>query len=574
MKLKKLFLLLIFLLLISCSKKIENTYSSNLRIIHMNDHHSHLDYTKVKLKLNDKPILIDIGGIALDTTVIKGLKKEAEENSTPVLVLHAGDAEQGTIYYTLFKGESDAKLMNEIGFDAMAIGNHEFDDGDEHLAGFIRMLNMPALSANILPSKFSPLIDKIDSIKLYKSNKMAIIGLTVVKKTLDSSNPGKNIKFKDEFSSVQDIANALNNMGIEKIILLSHQGYKTDIEMASRFKHIDIIVGGDSHSLLGDFNDLGLVSEGDYPTIVNDSEGNRVCVVQAWEFAKAVGVLDTVFDKQGNVLSCKGNTIIPVSENIDNSIKRVLKTNKHIEVVKKDKKTAEIIDSYKKLIGDKLNKVIGRAYEDIINVRIPNTKYNSIKMIHGSDLAPIISKSYYESVNNADIVIQNAGGIRKSILKGDIKISQIYEILPYSNTLFEYRLKGKQIIKLLEDSIKYAVISPASSGGFPYPYGIRFDIDLNAKPIITNVEVLNRKTSNWGKINKEKFYNVVTHSYLATGKNGYAVFKEHKGNNLYLDYAEIFVKYIEKLNMQGIGLTKLNINELPIKTYIPLDNAK
>jgi 5'-nucleotidase len=226
MKLKKLFLLLIFLLLISCSKKIENTYSSNLRIIHMNDHHSHLDYTKVKLKLNDKPILIDIGGIALDTTVIKGLKKEAEENSTPVLVLHAGDAEQGTIYYTLFKGESDAKLMNEIGFDAMAIGNHEFDDGDEHLAGFIRMLNMPALSANILPSKFSPLIDKIDSIKLDKSNKMAIIGLTVVKKTLDSSNPGKNIKFKDEFSSVQDIANALNNMGIEKIILLSHQGYK------------------------------------------------------------------------------------------------------------------------------------------------------------------------------------------------------------------------------------------------------------------------------------------------------------------------------------------------------------
>jgi 5'-nucleotidase len=140
--------------------------------------------------------------------------------------------------------------------------------------------------------------------------------------------------------------------------------------------------------------------------------------------------------------------------------------------------------------------------------------------------------------------------------------------------LFEYRLKGKQIIKLLEDSIKYAVISPASSGAFPYPYGIRFDIDLNAKPIITNVEVLNRKTSNWGKINKEKFYNVVTHSYLATGKNGYAVFKEHKGNNLYLDYAEIFVKYIEKLNMQGIGLTKLNINELPIKTYIPLDNAK
>ena len=116
-----------------------------LKILHINDVHSNLEASDIDLTLDGVETKCEVGGMARVAAKIKELQEENGNN----LVLHAGDAVQGTLYYTLFKGEADAEVMNAIGFDAMAIGNHEFDDGDEWLAGFINRLDVPVISANI-----------------------------------------------------------------------------------------------------------------------------------------------------------------------------------------------------------------------------------------------------------------------------------------------------------------------------------------------------------------------------------------------------------------------------------------
>jgi len=113
----------------------------DINIAHINDHHSQLDPIAAQtLKLDGVDTQVDLGGFARQTAVFKSLA------STPnLLKLHAGDANTGTLYYTFFKGEADAKLMNSICFDAFVPGNHEFDDGDAQLKTFLDALANPAL---------------------------------------------------------------------------------------------------------------------------------------------------------------------------------------------------------------------------------------------------------------------------------------------------------------------------------------------------------------------------------------------------------------------------------------------
>ncbi|RQW07267.1 NAD nucleotidase, partial [candidate division KSB1 bacterium] len=285
-----------------------------LSIIHINDHHSHLDPEPLELKNNGKTYEIEAGGMARVASQIKALK----QRSRNTLVLHAGDAMSGTLYFTLFKGQADVELMNEIGFDAFTLGNHEFDEGDEVLARFIDKANFAIITANVEVLKGSELYDKWKPyiIKEIDGQKVGIIGLETAQKTSASSRPSSAVSFYDEILRTQRYADELRSQGIDKIILLSHFGYENDQRLAQKVKGIDVIIDGDSHTLLGDFSAIGLASTGKYPTIVRSSEGKEVCIAQAWEYSKAVGELHVVFDKSGDVLSCSGKAHLISGDNI------------------------------------------------------------------------------------------------------------------------------------------------------------------------------------------------------------------------------------------------------------------
>ncbi|MFH1157228.1 MAG: metallophosphoesterase [Pseudomonadota bacterium] len=274
-----------------------------LKILHVNDVHSHLDPSQIDLTFDGMATGCEIGGMARVASKIKELTGKGKNH----LVLHAGDTVQGTLYYTLFQGQADADVMNAIGFDAMAIGNHEFDDGDDWLAGFIGMVDAPLISANIevppgnvLYGLYAPYV-----IKEVNGQKIGIIGLTIAGKTRDSSQPSDEVTFKDEVSSTQAAVDELKANGIRKIILLSHYGYENVKALSPLVTDIDIIVDGDSHTLLGNFSAYGLNSSGEYPTMVKNRDGQKVCVVQAWEYSKVLGELEVNF--RGDELeSCSG----------------------------------------------------------------------------------------------------------------------------------------------------------------------------------------------------------------------------------------------------------------------------
>jgi len=563
---------------------------SKLKIVHMNDTHSHIESESLDLYFdgdNDTKTYAEVGGMAKAAAYIKQLKADNDNE----LVLHAGDAVQGTLYYTLFKGKADAAVLNEIGFDAMAIGNHEFDDGDQFLADFIDMLNMPVISANVVPAAGNILDGKFTKyiIKEVKGTKYAIVGLTISGKTKESSNPSDEITFEDEAEALQKTVNELKKKGIQKIIVLSHYGYKQTQEMAAKVTDIDIIVDGDSHSLLGDYAYLGLDSEGSYPTMTKNKDGQNVCIVQGWEYGKVVGVIDAVFD--GDALkSCTGAPKLILADTLRQKIndeKVELEGDARqskIDMMKAkgnvlygsaaDQQTSDIIAQYSSQVDDMKNKIIGEASEDLYHGRVPNQPRDGQTLPLGSDIAPIVAKSFYDLSNRADICIQNAGGVRISVTTGDITIGTAYTLLPFANTLFEIEMKGSEIKQVLEDAVEN-IATGGSSGAFPYAYALKYDVDSSKGKYnrFSNLEIKDRKTGEWSAIDMNKMYVVVTNSYIAAGKDGYDTFatvqeERGKGVDTYLDYAMSFVQYVEKKEKSNDTVTKLPAEDHPIKSYI------
>jgi len=215
------------LVLGGCNSNSSSTQSLDLSIIHMNDVHSHVTSEDMDLEFNGTEVEAQIGGYPRAVTKIKQLQT-AKENT---LTLNAGDTFQGTMYYSFFKGEADSTMMNMINWDAMALGNHEFDDGDAHLASYLSQLTTlnknTILAANIEAPVGNPLADMWSPyvIKEFANGaKVGIIGIDIVGKTKNSSNPSEEIEFSDEVQTAQKYIDELTAKGINKIVLLSHVG--------------------------------------------------------------------------------------------------------------------------------------------------------------------------------------------------------------------------------------------------------------------------------------------------------------------------------------------------------------
>ena len=155
--------------------------------------------------------------------------------------------------------------MNSICFDAFIPGNHEFDDGDATLKSFLDELargdcQTPTLSANIVPAAGSPLSPdgrppylKPYLIKTIGGVKVGLIGITTARKTVESSRPLASTQFNDETTAAQQAIDTLKVQGVRHIVVVTHQGYETDKALAAALTDVDVIIGGDSHTLLGDF---------------------------------------------------------------------------------------------------------------------------------------------------------------------------------------------------------------------------------------------------------------------------------------------------------------------------------
>lgn len=569
-------------------------------IAHVNDHHSHLEpLSNVEVQINGTATQVELGGFARIAQIFKAF--DSDPAIRPNLIkLHAGDAVTGTPYYSFFKGAPDAAMMNTICFDAFALGNHEFDDGDQQLVNFLDLLNKtsncktktPVLSANVVPKVGTPLAPKTvnDYIKPYTIKTMAqgvkvgIIGLTVAGKTQNSSRPLNTTQFLDEVTSAQKYINELKNQNIDHIVLLTHQGYDRDQAMAKQLTGVDVIIGGDSHTLLGNFGRFGLSNSGSYPTKTTDKNGKTVCIGQAWEYSKALGVMELKFDSNGDVVSCGGKSVVVIGDQFKQkdasgafvAVSEATRQSILLELIADagrnrngdsnmltygfDPTAKAVLDSYTNQIADQLKVKLGTASEALCLMRVPGTDNRSSGVAgcesantfaRGSDVAQVVAEAFLQASRLADISLQNAGGVRIAIPAGEITNGRAREVLPFSNTLVEMKLTGQQLINALEDGVA------TGSGAHPYAAGMRWNLDLSKAKgqRISAVEVKNRSTGVWSAINLTQTYTLVTNDFIASGRDGYAALGEqfNAGNvvNTFLLYTDSFINYVRQ--KQSIG---------------------
>ena len=543
-----------------------------LSILHINDHHSYLEPHEARINLNGQQTKVDIGGFS----AVNGKLYELRKKYKNPLVLHAGHAITGTLYFTLFGGSADAAVMNAGNFHYFTLGNHEFDAGNEGLLKLLEPLKIPVLSANVIPDKNSILYNKWKPYDIFTvdGEKIAIIGLDTVNKTVNSSSPGKDVKFYDEIATAQIMANALKQQGINKIILLSHAGSEKNIEIAQKVNDIDVIVTGDSHYLYGndELRGLKLPVIYEYPLEFKNPNGEPVFVMESWAYSAVVGDLGVKFSPEGiasitrkipHVLMSSHKLQVKNAEGKwteltgDERKKALdtLKSMKSISLDDHDAKTDMLISKYKsekdRLAQEIVGVITGSAMPGGSANRIPNKAGSNPE---GSIATRFIAETMYNELKTVDLTIQNAGGVRADILPGNVTFNDAYTFLPFGNTLYTYKMEGSLVKQVLEDAMQFALVD-GSTGAFPYGAGIRYEANEipNAEgKRLVSVEVLNKQTQQWEPIDDNKRYLVGTNAYVASGKDGYKTFgklfndPKYEGVDTYLPDAESFIKFMKK----------------------------
>lgn len=552
-------------------KKAAVPASFELNIAHINDHHSHLEEEKMPLKLNGKSVTVNVGGLPRVAAEISSFRK----NNRNTLVLHAGDALSGTLYYTLFQGKADAELMNAIKFDFFTLGNHEFDDGNKVLKDFLTALTIPTVSANVVPEKGSMLEGewKPYAIKKIGGQNIGIIGLDVVKKTVESSNPGKDIKFLDEVETAKKYVKELQGKGINKIILLSHAGYEKNVEIAKNVPGVDMIITGDTHYLFGkEFEKYGLKPEGEYPTKLMTPAGEPVYVAEAWNYSYLLGQMKVKFNSKGVITEVKAEPKILIGDDFfevkDAEGKKVqlsdkekaevlasIKNDKNIKAVKPDAKVQQLLERYQKEKVEMGKRSVGMIKNEIpggSDNRIPNEKNPE-----GSLATTLVSEAVLHTLKNSgtgnvDFVILNSGGVRITLNPGEFTFDQAYTLLPFtSNTIYLMQITGAEVKQTIEDALDYA-LGNGSTGAFPYGAGVRYEAvkEGTLGTRVKKVEVFNYKTNKWENIDPAKMYTMGTNSYIASGKDGYTtlgkITHERGGTDTYLGDAKSLIDYVKE----------------------------
>ncbi|MCW5841920.1 MAG: 5'-nucleotidase C-terminal domain-containing protein [Caldilinea sp.] len=473
-----------------------------LTVLHTNDTHSHIEqFDGFSGSCSEEEAAAGecFGGIARRATKLAELRARA----TNPIIVDAGDQFQGSLYYTQYRGQEAADYMPMLGYQAMAVGNHEFDDGPANLAKFIDAVGLPVLSANIDASADPDLAGKIaaSTVLDVDGEQVGIIGLTT-DTTPTSSSPGDTVSFGEYVASLEPVIADLEAQGINKIILLSHIGYADDQTLAAAIDGIDVIVGGHSHTLLSNTDED---ASGPYPTVVNAPGGNPVLIVQDGAYGKYLGNLEVTFDADGVASSWQGDPIL-----LDASVAE------DADVLTMVAKLAQPLEELR-------STVVGQS-TGILDGSRESCRFGECTM------GNIVTDAMLWATQNdgTQIAIENGGGLRASIEAGDVTMGNVLEVLPFGNTMATFGLKGSDLLLALESGVGRAE-NPDNegTGRFPQVAGLRFSWD-GSKPAgerIVSAEVRGAD-GEYSPVDPEAVYQLVTNDFNRRGGDDYAVFND------------------------------------------------
>ncbi|OCA64907.1 bifunctional metallophosphatase/5'-nucleotidase [Aeromonas piscicola] len=610
-RLRPLLLLVLCSFLFACQPGKENQ-PFVLTLAHMNDTHSQFDPVNAELKGpifgkqgETDTLYTRFGGYPRLLTMAKSFQAEALAKNQPLLLLHGGDAWQGSGYFKLNEGMANAELLSQFGLDAMALGNHEFDLDNQKLARFIEGVNFPVLAAN-LDTRDDPDLRHTTNLKpfviyAFEGNRkspvtdlnnlpqgkqlVAVMGLVLEDMANISPNVGK-LRFGKEVASAQATVDLLRQKGIHHVIALTHIGNQRDLALAAEVNGIDAIVGGHSHSLLGDFRNIGWGKTGEYAQLVTNPDGvGLTCVVQAGSYAQAIGLARVSFDGQGRVIACKGQNQLLASRDFfaDPARKQVLDETRgkqagkfidaqpNLVTVDEDPRLRGIIDShYKPALEQAFGPVISTLPAALQNARRPGDNGSDS---HGSDVAPLVAEGQYYWANTPAVQALTGGPVHFALLavggvRADLPAGELREgdaaltLLPFKNQLSVLTLTGAEVRALLTETITATLPASAHAGKFPYGGHLRYTFTETVpgkRGELTRLQWLSAE-GQWQNLVDSQRYRVVMNAYSANGNDGWqALARAQRQQAERLDLAWVDGKLtgfpIEKVEQSGDQLS-------------------
>jgi len=542
-----------------------------MRIIHTNDHHARIEPASVSL---GNPNSRSFGGVARRKTLFDQVR--ADHPGEDQLFLDAGDVFQGTLYFNLYEGQADLYFYNDLGYHAVAVGNHEFDKGDGVLANFIKGAQFPMLSANIslVAGATSPLaalkvtgtttanakLGDATIVTLPSGKKVGIFGLTAPDTYLLSS-PSADVQFNDDLVAVaQAQVDALKAAGAEVIVALTHIGYLVDLDLASKVRGIHVIVGGHSHTpLIPDDQTtlpLGVTRVAGYPQTVQDPDGNHVLVTTDWEWGKWMGDIVVGFDAGGKVAEVVSGRIDPVWADGILPPGRDPLPNEGAEIVPDAAFQTKIDTDFKPGVDALTQQQFAESGVLLDGVRdnVRSRETNLSDLIADALRRLIILRPDFNPQKLPIVTVINGGGIRASIAPGRVTVGGLINVLPFGNTVATVIVKGSGLLAALENGVSQV---ETGAGRFAQVAGVRFTWNGQAavgKRVMwaeVATENVHRSTRalNFATLDPEANYLVVTNNFMLTGGDGYSAFTPAGGGTGQLDtgliMADVVQSYIQ-----------------------------
>ncbi|MDD3001836.1 MAG: bifunctional UDP-sugar hydrolase/5'-nucleotidase, partial [Candidatus Riflebacteria bacterium] len=453
---------------------IKKSEPVRLTILHTSDIHAHL----MEFENQNNEI---VGGYAR----IKKYKDALEAEGQSVLMLSSGDISQGTFFYRFFEGVPDVEYMNQTGYAAMTLGNHEFDKGQEILVEAIKNAKFPILGANIkfkrIPS-LQNLIKPYTIVNTGKDNsiKVAIIGLVPENLTsVVQSVFVKDIDIKKAQNTVRALLPEIKAQKPDMILVLSHLGWEKELEVFEQFPEIDGILGGHTHLFI------------DPPAVTKGANGHRF-MSQPGEFGQNVTRYDiNIYKNSSFKIEVERAGLIKMDYKVEN-----------------DPKISVEVQKLWKQIEGKVSEPVAET-----KVFLDGSRSN-VRRIE-TNLGDLLCDSMAE-LTNADGAIMNGGGIRESIKEGTITTGDVLNVLPFDNYMVKLTLKGESLKKLFKQ-VNELNNTPGGFGGF-LQISSAMRVDYNkTEPLMS----FNQK-----EIDDNKLYTITTNDFLAEAGNGLSALKE------------------------------------------------
>lgn len=532
----------------------------DLVLVHTNDVHGRI----VEEKGRDKTTSV-VGDAKLATVI----ENERAKKDQTTVVVDAGDAFQGLPISNSTKGEARAEILNKMNYDAMAVGNHEFDFGLDEAKKYKQILKFPLLSSNTYVNgarlfEASTIVDKDKNVK---GDEVVVIGVTTPE-TATKTHP-KNVQgvtFKDPIPEVLNVVKEIQAKAkatgddYKTYVVLAHLG--VDTTTPSEWRGSTLADELSKSPLLK--GKRVVVIDGHSHTVESKTYGDNVTYNQTGSYLNNIGKV-----------TLKPNSLLGTPS--------LIKASETTNVVP----NAEV----KKLVDEIKAKYDAENAVVVVKnspVELSGTRENV--RVRETNLGNVVADSLYEYgqtgfKNKADIAVTNGGGLRETIAKDKpITKGSVIAVLPFGNTISQISVTGKDVLAMFEKSLGsilqvdkdgktvldengQPLLEP--SGGFLHVSGAKvyYDTNLPSGKRILRVEVKNHDTGAYDKLDLAKTYYLTTNDFLAAGGDGYTMLGGAREEGPSMD--EAFKNYLEKADLTKYAVVNPNSRTISVdsKTY-------